>query len=243
MILMSIKHELRRMLWKIGYDISRFDPASHVLARRKKLLESYAIDILLDVGANEGQFARQMRKDVGFSGKIVSFEPLSSAFKKLKITATTDPKWKVINCALGDVDTKQYINIAGNSESSSILSMLPSHIKSAPESKYIGRELVEVKTLDSMINNLCSPEDNVFLKIDTQGFESKVIKGAENALFRIDTIQLEMSLIPLYEGELIFSDMHRLLSEKGYTMVSIEPVFIDNNSGQLLQVDGIYHRF
>jgi hypothetical protein len=121
--------------------------------------------------------------------------------------------------------------------------MLPSHIKSAPESKYIGRELVEVKTLDSMINNLCSPEDNVFLKIDTQGFESKVIKGAENALFRIDTIQLEMSLIPLYEGELIFSDIHRLLSEKGYTMVSIEPVFIDNNSGQLLQVDGIYHRF
>ena len=240
---MNIKNEFRRILWKMGYDISRVGVETHVLARKKKLLESYAIDVILDVGANSGQFAEQMRKVIGFSGRIISFEPLISAFELLKINAKTDPKWEIVNCALGDAEAKQYINIAGNSYSSSILNMLPTHLKSAPESKYIGRELVEIKTLDSIINGLCSMEDNVYLKIDTQGFESRVIKGAERSLLQISTIQLEMSLIPLYQDELLFSNLHSILSKKGYSMVSIEQGIVDKNSGQLLQVDAVYHRF
>lgn len=86
-------------------------------------------------------------------------------------------------------------------------------------------------------------EDNVYLKIDTQGFESRVIKGAERSLLQISTIQLEMSLIPLYQDELLFSDLHSILSKKGYSMVSIEQGIVDKNSGQLLQVDAVYHRF
>jgi len=62
---MSTKHELRRLLWKIGYDISRFTPKSHPLARRRQILQSYRIDTVLDIGANSGQFARQMRSDIG----------------------------------------------------------------------------------------------------------------------------------------------------------------------------------
>lgn len=227
----------------MGYDISRFDPKSHTLARRKKLSEFYTIDTVLDVGANIGQFAIQMRKDLGFSGKIISFEPVSSAFEMLKINAAGDPKWRVINCALGDAEAKNEINVAGNSYSSSFLDMLPSHIKSAPGSQYIRRETVETKTLDSVMDDLSLMEDKIYLKIDTQGYESKVIKGAERSLARINTVQIEMSLIPLYQETLLFIDMHNLLSEKGYTLVSIEPGFCDKNTGQLLQVDGIYHRF
>lgn len=240
---MDIKRGFRRILWKMGYDISRFDPVSNILARKKKLIETYAINVVLDVGASTGIFAQQMRKDIGFSGKIISFEPLSSAFELLRINARKDPAWKVINCALGDAAERQYINIAGNSDSSSILDMLPSHVNSAPESKYIGRELVEIKTLDSMINDICSPQDNVYLKIDTQGFESRVIKGANNSLPRIHTIQLEMSLSPLYKDESLLIDLHSLLINKGYSLIDIEPAFRDKNSGRLLQIDGIYHRF
>jgi hypothetical protein len=82
----------------------------------------------------------------------------------------------------------------------------------------------------------------VYLKIDTQGFESKVIAGAEQVLSRIDTIQLEMSLVPLYEGELLFDEMCRLMMNKGYSLVSAEAGFSDETSGQLLQMDGIFHR-
>jgi hypothetical protein len=81
------------------------------------------------------------------------------------------------------------------------------------------------------------------MKIDTQGFESKVLKGAENSLMQIDTVQMEMSLVPLYEGELLFNEMSILMSEKGYVLVAIETGFSDQDSGQVLQIDGIFHRF
>lgn len=240
---MNIKHWIKKNLWKIGYDISRFSTTSHPLARRKALIESYNIDLILDIGANTGQFAKQMRDDIEYSGNIISFEPLSSEYKVLKEKAENDDKWKAINCAIGDVEEKSKINISGNSYSSSILNMLVSHEKSAPESKYIGEEEIYIKTLDSIMNELSINQKNIYLKIDTQGFESKVIKGAEISLGRIDTIQLEMSLIPLYKDELLFNDMYNLLSSKGYSLVAIEPGFSDKHSGQMLQVDGIFHRF
>ncbi len=239
---MSIKHELRRLLWKMGYDFSRFIPESNPFARRKKLINAYAIDVVLDVGANSGQYSKQLRNDLGFSGRIISFEPLSSAFEKLKNNARGDPKWQVINCALGDTEIKKEINVAKNSYSSSLLKMLPRHIESAPESQYIYRELIDIKTLDSLIDGLYLENENIYLKIDTQGFESKVIKGAEKSLAQICTVQLEMSLVPLYEEELLFDEMYNVLVQKGYTLVAIEPGFSDFETGQVLQVDGIFHR-
>ena len=80
------------------------------------------------------------------------------------------------------------------------------------------------------------------MKIDTQGFESKVLKGAEKSLAHINTVQMEMSLVPLYDGESSFNEMCILMSKKGYTLVAIENGFSDQASGQLFQVDGIFHR-
>ncbi|NYT26685.1 MAG: FkbM family methyltransferase [Candidatus Thiodubiliella endoseptemdiera] len=239
---MNIKHRIKRILWKFGYDVSRFD-FNHPIARRKALLKSYDIQLVLDVGANIGQFSEQMRQDIGYTGAIISFEPLSSEFKLLKEKVDNDKNWKAFNCALGDIEQQLEINIAGNSYSSSILDMLKSHEKSAPESKYIGQEIINVKTLDGVMSELSVGETNIYLKIDTQGFESKVLKGAEMSLDRIHTIQLEMSLVPLYKDELLFDELYKILSSKDYVLVSLEPGFSDSNSGQMLQLDGIFHRF
>ena len=240
---MRVKHELRKFLWKFGYDISRFTPASHPLARRKQILESYEIDTVLDIGANTGQFAQELRDDIGYSQRLLSFEPLSTAFKLLMKNAKNDPAWEVINCAIGDTEEKREINISGNSYSSSLLNMLPSHIKSAPDSRYVGKEMIDIKTLDSLFGDLCKTAKNIYMKIDTQGFESKVLKGAENSLAHIDTVQMEMSLVLLYDGELLFNEMCVFMGTKGYTLIAIENGFSDPASGQLLQVDGIFHRF
>lgn len=239
---MRLKRTFRSLLRKAGYDVLRFEPASHVLARRKRLLEQYSIDIVLDVGANMGQYAGELRRDLGFSGNIISFEPQSQAFEVLKKHAARDPRWEVNNFALGDEDGTADIHIAGNSFSSSFLDMLSSHIDSAPDSSYVGSETTCVKTLDSVIDSCCSFENNIYLKIDTQGFEHKVIKGAEKSLERICMIQLEMSLVPLYDGQVLFDGLHSLLTEKGYRLVSLEHGFADKESGHLLQVDGIYRR-
>jgi len=157
--------------------------------------------------------------------------------------AERESNWEVHHCALGDTDEQREINIAGNSSSSSLLDMLPSLLKSAPQSKYIGRETVEIKRLDSIFGDVCQTNDRVYMKIDTQGFESKVIRGAERSLPQIDTVQMELSLTPLYAGELLFPEMCMLMTERGYRLVAIETGFSAPDSGELLQVDGIFHRF
>jgi FkbM family methyltransferase len=167
---------------------------------------------------------------------------LSSAFKLLEAKAKGDAAWDIFNFALGDAEAKQEINIAENSCCSSLLNILPSHEKYVPKSKYIGTEIINVRTLDSIFFNLCKPVNRVYLKIDTQGFENKVIKGAEKSLGQIDTIQMEMSLVPLYENELLFNDMYSLMTEKGYSLIAIETGFSDQATGQMLKVDGIFRR-
>jgi FkbM family methyltransferase len=239
---MSIKRKLRTYLWKLGYDISKITPTSHAAARKKQIFASYKIDTVLDIGANSGQFAQQLRGDIGYVHRILSFEPLSTAFELLKENSKDDPAWEVFNYAIGDTVEKQEINVAGNSYSSSLLDMLPSLLEFAPSAKYIGKEIIEIKTLDSLFDDLCKTGNNIYMKIDTQGFENKVLKGSENSLTHIDTVQMEMSLIPLYDGELLFNEMCILMSKKGYTLVAIENGFSDPTSGQLLQVDGIFHR-
>ena len=237
-----MNRSVRKLLWTLGYDLTKFAPDSHPLARKKRLLESYEIDMVLDVGANAGQFARQLRRDLGYERRIASFEPLGAAFALLRAHAQGDPAWQVFNFAIGDAEERREINIAANSQSSSLLGMLPSHEKAAPEARYVGREAIEVRTLDSLFAGLCGSARNVYLKIDTQGYESRVLKGAEKSLARIGTVQVEMSLVPLYDGGPLLNEMCALLAGRGYTLVAIENGFTDPASGQLLQVDGIFHR-
>ena len=208
-----------------------------------KLLSSYDINIVMDVGANIGQYAKELR-NLGYTNRIISFEPLSSAFHQLQKSSSKDNLWDVYHHALGDKDCKSEINISGNfnSTSSSINEMLPYHQEVAPGSKYIGKEEIEIKTIDTVFNKLCKEKDSVYLKVDTQGFEKNVIDGAKKSLQHISTIQLEMSLVPLYENELLFNQMYDLLFQKDYRLVSLEPGIPDTKTGQLLQVDGIFHR-
>jgi FkbM family methyltransferase len=237
---MKLSKYIRKIVRLFGIDLVRF--ASTPDARRATMLRHFDIDLIVDVGANSGQYAQSTRYDLGYRGKIVSFEPMSAVFSVLERISRPDKQWDVYQYALGDENDYQTINISENSHSSSLLSMLDSHLNAAPQSIYIGSETIQVKTLDSVFEDLCSESKNIFLKIDTQGYESKVLKGAENVLDNIHTIQLEMALVPLYDGELIFVDMCQYLQEKGYTLIGLEPGFGDNVSGQLLQVDGIFHR-
>ena len=208
--------------------------------RRMLLLNHYKIDSILDVGANTGQYAKNIRA-FGYTGRIVSFEPLSSVFTVLKKNAQRDPLWKVVNIALGEANDNRTINIAGNSRSSSLLPMLPIHLKYSPHTKYIGKERAKMRTLDSIIGKYIRPNEKIFLKVDTQGYEKRVVDGAINSLNKIIGMQLELSLVSLYEGESLLKDMLDFISEKGYNLVSLEPGFTIK-TGQLFQVEAIFFR-
>lgn len=226
---------------KLGYVVSRYDPRRDPLAVRKYFFEMHGINLVLDVGANTGQFALQLM-ECGYKGKIVSFEPLSSAFRKLSEVAQGNFNWRLEHCGLGDTEYSAEINVAENSWSSSLLNILPACVKSAPDSAYVAKERIRIKTLDAVFPSYCWEEARVFLKIDTQGFTTKVLDGGKDTLKRILGLQIEMSLVPLYEGEPLIGEIVPFLQNKGFTLLFLMPGFIDNSTGQQLQVDGLFFR-
>jgi len=236
-----ISNVIRSLLRKSGYDIVKYTSDKHPLARRIKLFGHYNINLILDVGANTGQYGQQVR-DIGYTGRIESFEPIKSAFEELNNKAKNDKIWNIHNIALGDTDNTLSINVSNNSQSSSLLEMLPTHCEAFPDSKFISKEQVIIKQLDSIFHDIWSGECGVYLKIDAQGYEKNILCGAINSLSKISTIQLEMSLRPLYSGEPLFSELDQFLNNLGYVLVSVETSWADKLSGELLQFDGIYHK-
>ncbi|WP_141719665.1 FkbM family methyltransferase [Roseivirga misakiensis] len=225
---------------KLGFEIVRY-PNDHLL-RRVKLYNHFMVDCLIDIGANQGQFASLSRK-LGFNGRIISFEPTSFAYQRLKANSQNDPSWECLNLGVGDKNEKAFINVSQNSVSSSLLDLEDSHKEAAPASTFESREEIEVKTIDSLFPELgLQQHRSIMLKLDVQGFEMMVLKGAENSLKDIVGIQLEMSLTELYKGESLFDDMNAYIVSKGFDLYSLEPGFYDPESGRLLQVDGVYFK-
>ena len=232
---------LKTWLRKAGFEVERYTPTSSPVARRMHLLATNRINLVFDVGANVGQYASSLREG-GYGGRIVSFEPLSSAFSKLQANAKGDSLWEVVNAGLGDHDERATINVAGNSQSSSLLDMLPAHVRSAPVSAYVGKEDITVSRLDSVFSRYHRLGDRAFLKLDAQGYEGKILEGAALSMAQILGIQLEMSIEPLYKNEMPYLEMLGYLAGLGFTLTSIEPGFSDPESGRMLQMDGILYR-
>jgi FkbM family methyltransferase len=232
---------VKRSFRRFGYDLIRYKSVNHPLARRMALIDHYGINLVIDVGANAGQFGMHMR-ELGYRQRIASFEPVSSTYQDLVRAASHDSQWETDCIALGDFDGESEINLTRNSFSSSILDMLPAIESSAPELANIGKERIVVRTLDSVIDKYRRSHDRIYLKIDTQGFEKNVIVGAEQSLRDVIGVQMEVSLVPLYKGETLLSEMVGFMTGKGYTLMSLEPGYGKPDTGQLLQCDCVFFR-
>lgn len=202
------------------------------------------IEFVLDIGANDGGFAREIR-DLGYKGKILSFEPLSNAHELLFNNSKRDSNWHVFErIALGDNEEYVEINISANSVSSSILPMLDSHLDAAINSKYINKEFVQIKKLDNLnLDKFSINLEKTFIKIDAQGFEYNIINGGKNFLSKAKGIVCELSLVELYKGQKLWIEMINFIESLGYSVWSIQPGFKDPKTGELLQVDICFNRF
>ena len=235
----SLKHSLRSVVEATGHQLRKTDVYNSSKLRHRLLFSKLQVDLVLDVGANAGQFARECR-EADYKGEIISFEPSAAAHASLLRSATHDDLWSVADrMALGAVNGEAEINIAANSFSSSLLPMLDTHLSAAPASRYLHKERVPLRRLDDIL----SPgECRIFLKLDVQGYESQVLAGATQLLAHTVAVQLEMSLLPLYEGEALMSEISTLMTGNGFELWDIEPSFRDPETGRLLQVDGIFTR-
>lgn len=243
-MLRNFKQKLKESILATGFDIY-FHPLSphfNDSFQLYKSLKRFDIDLVFDIGANVGQFASDLRS-IGYKGEIVSFEPLSDAYQRLKVAAANDAKWHTHSqTAIGDFNGEIEINISKNSQSSSILPMLDAHLKAAPKSKYTGKEKVEIARLDSIASPYLSRTVNYFIKIDTQGFEEQVLDGAQETLAKARGVLCELSLVPLYEGQRLWLDVIKRLRLEGFNLWAIQKGIIDPCDGQALQINAIFFR-
>ncbi len=239
---MSIKHSLKLAARQMGLDVNRYNAVESAEARLFALLKTHRIDTVIDVGANDGGYGSLLRRG-GYDGTILSFEPLQEAHARLVATAQPDAQWHIHpRGALGSESGEVQIHVAGNSASSSILPMHETHAKAAPESRYVGVQTVRVQRLDDVRHEVIDRGNRILLKIDTQGYEMPVLRGAEQLLPRVAGVQLELSLTPLYEGQVLYLEMIQWMQARGFDLWNLIPGFIDPDSARMLQFDGLFFR-
>lgn len=242
MIMKDISHYIKHIGRRFGLEVCKYNVYSSHSLQLQKLLSYNKIETIIDIGANAGRYAIDIRTN-GFKGRIISFEPLSDAYNLLKKNSREDAEWIVPGrMALGNENGEIEINVSANSESSSILPMTESHVKAAPESVYIKKEVIPIRRLDSIAIDL-NLKGNIYLKIDVQGFELDVLKGASDLLSKTKGLQLELSLTTLYDGQLLMGEMVKYVEDLGFELNALFPIFIDESSGRLLQTDGVFFKF
>jgi FkbM family methyltransferase len=233
-----IKKIIKNIASKFGFQISKIAPNNCPSYQLQKFYDEMNIDLIIDIGANEGQFIRDARK-WGYRGEVWSFEPSRCAFNLLYQNSINDPKWCIYHQAVGDFDGEIELNISKNSVSSSILGMEKLHLETALSSIYIDAEVVKISRLDAFCEKEQVSNKNYFVKIDVQGYEANVLKGGMSTLKNARGVLCELSLVPLYEEQELWLSMVRKFDELGLSIWSIYPGFTDQNTGKTLQVDVI----
>lgn len=203
-------------------------------------LRSRNVDLVFDVGANEGDYAQQIRR-WGYDGKIVSLEPTSDAHGKMVAAMKHDPNWTGLHCAAGAEAGEAQINVSQNTKFSSILSASEAGRAFDPNINPVAVETVPVIPVDSLLGH--HPCDRPYLKIDTQGFEQMVLAGAQDLLKRCVGVQLELPIEHLYEGVWSFEEALAYMRERGFLPAQMTPVTaMTRDKASFTEFDCVFRR-
>jgi FkbM family methyltransferase len=247
----AFRKRVRNLLEKLtGYEIARFGDTSFIFidkkhgadawlsrnARIRSMMNTFEIDLVMDVGANEGWFAQGLRSF--YSGEIFSFEPVSSVFEKLAAAAASDPNWHVYKVALGSEESQQTIHV---SNETSFSSLLKANDRCAQlfgdKSRGTKEEVVSVRRLDTLLNEIAPDfgDKRIFLKMDTQGYDMEVFKGLGNTLNHVVALLSEVSLISLYEGMPHWTENISIYERAGFGVAGMFPV--SHDSDRIIEYD------
>jgi len=227
-IVMNIKHVLRRF----GLDVIKYHSFWDDIAPKLN------INTVLDIGANEGHFSASMRERFP-DAQIYAFEPLRDCFDKMNKQMGGDIKFKSWNVALGEAKIETVINRSASHPSSSLLPMAGIHKTLYPGSVEHTEETIRVERLDDLMSGQ-EILPNCLVKIDVQGFEASVIKGGAETLKRSNVVVVENSFVTLYEGQALFSEIHNLLTELGFSYRGRSETHYDPKTKESIYEDSIF---
>lgn len=233
----ALKDQLKRLARRAGYDIVPFDPVGGSLATHlTALFELAGINCILDVGAHQGWYGR-MLSELGYDGHIVSFEPVRENFDALCRTSASNPRWTAHHVALGDRDATTTINVARRTDFSSLLPTNDYGLDQFPSmSEPIRVEEVRIARLDTILESVLSHVEapRIFLKMDTQGSDIEVFRGAQHSLHRIEALQAELYFREVYTGAPLFGAALAELQAGGFDLTGLYPV---GRAGRLEVID------
>ena len=206
---------------KVGiYVIPRWRSHDFMLVKRmQRIIKEYEVDCIIDVGANSGQYCNFLRKDIKYKGLVISFEPDPDNFEIIHRNSQKDPLWVVEKYALGKEESELEFNIMVGSVFNSFLKPDNSETDVYEKSNSVKKVIVvPVKRLDSLMATYQERYgfNNVFLKIDTQGFDLEVLEGTSGMLNNIKGIQTEVSFMPLYKDAPTFEKSLKIFREYGF---------------------------
>ena len=207
-----------------GYELEKRNKEISLASHLHAYFDMRSIDLVLDVGANSGQYAHLLRKELNYQGEIISFEPDPEVFTGLAEIAQQDDRWRVVNCALGNADTE----VSLYQSNRSVFNSLHQHsdladARFAMKSKVIGCQLVEQRRLDTLLPELVPDfyARNVFLKMDTQGHDFWVFEGAGDYRSSFTGLQSEVSVVGIYEGVPNYIEMFEVYRTHGFELTGM----------------------
>lgn len=230
------KNILRKLVQKTGFDFHRY----HTGPEKIDYIKTLGIQTVLDVGANIGQFAKEIRKSL--PGAIIySFEPLKDCFEKLEANMQTDKNFKAFHFALGEGNEEIEMEKNEYAPSSSILPLSSHHKELFPHAKQTTREKILVKRLDDVAKDL-NLVNEILIKVDVQGFEDKVISGGTQTFSQAKALIMETSFIELYAGQPTFGKIYDQLKSLGFSYAGSLQEKVDKKTGKIISEDSLFLR-
>jgi FkbM family methyltransferase len=240
--LVTLKRLINQGVHRAGLHIGRFPARHSLIAGLDRVFDARGVNCVIDVGGHHGEFALQLR-ELGYRGRIVSFEPTRATHAVLENKARGDLQWHVRRLALGAEDCEKELQLYQGTVFNSFLSSSEigsRRFGSAMERD--GRERVQMRRLDHIfdecVHGLARPR--VFLKMDTQGWDLEVLEGARGALHSIVGIQTELAIKHCYDGMTSYQHALARCESLGFDLVGVFPVAFAEDGLRLIEVDCVF---
>jgi len=218
----AIKDFVQSTLRERGYEIRRLSDDRSIDASNamfRWLRTSYTIGAVIDIGANDGALLAFLQRFFKAQTSI-AFEPMPAA--RAALEARNIPGVQVFPHALSDTTGTTTFEVNAYGPASSMLPVAEVSRTEFPQTARIAETIeVPLARLDDLVDPATLPA-GLFVKMDVQGVEDRVIAGGRNVIGRADLVMVEMSFKAMYEGQALFEEVHAPLVALGFRLAGIK---------------------